>query len=67
MKLDLGAISFSEQNAFFLAHMSVLAYETKDRVKDLLQEQGFWGDGEPAFEWFEVRARNLLPEALAML
>ncbi len=60
MKLDLKARSFSEQNAFFLAHLSVLAYEDKDRVKELLQDQGFWGDAEPAFEWFEVRARRVL-------
>ena len=57
IKPDLEATSFSEQNAYFLAEMCLLAYEDKDQVRSALESQGFWGAGVSAgdnFQWFEV-------------
>lgn len=57
MKLDLEATSFSEQNAFFLAKMSKIVYDTPEEVKTFLESIAFWGTGASAqkmFEWFEV-------------
>ncbi|CAM9248116.1 unnamed protein product [Scytosiphon promiscuus] len=57
MKLDLEATSFSAQNAYFLAKMCKIAYETPDEVKGFLETNGFWGSGVSAgkmFEWFEA-------------
>lgn len=58
VKLDLDNNKFSEQNAFFLAKMAKIAYDTPEEVKAFLESIAFWGTGVPAnqmFEWFEVR------------
>ncbi|CAM9839983.1 unnamed protein product [Ectocarpus sp. 4 AP-2014] len=56
-KLDNDATAFSEQNAYYLARMSDLCYQSKDEVRSALETLSFWGKGAAAgdnFQWFEA-------------
>lgn len=60
LKPDLEATGYSDQNAFYFAKMSRVAYSTKDEV------QSFFKDNETTtglvfdhFHWFEVSLRQM--------
>lgn len=61
LKPDLQATSFSEQNAYFFAKMSSIAYKSKSETEGLIKGNATHaGLGFDYFHWFQVGYSTLV-------